>query len=483
MTESVATEEELEELVPETLKLPNMNEFAPGTLGFNSVRVLLDMLKAHEGDGEKMVDVIKNKIRRIKATKDDVQRIGRAKNVLIGMRECGLLERDQDQKFDFTKLAQSILEAATPQDAADIFTIHILERLHGITLIDIVELLRARGEAVGLSSVRTQLRAQGFEVTENENNASKLRMWMEASGVIDNDWNIDEAILHRLLGATSTTLSEWSDLSRAQRIFLVQLREVSEHDPTQWVMVRGIKARAESQYGRTVFPEGHLRRKVVERLQLDGWLETQGTGRGRGGDSGEVRPCPKLLDLSTSLPLETKTTIPADLRPHLAKRLDDIFKDLKDKNTDVKGRALELLALNILRDIGLLPVGFRQRGAGTRGAEVDLLANGVHLHYSRWIVQCKNKALSTVEVREIAEEVGMAVVMNAHVIAMITTGKLSRAARLYANGVAATSNLQVICIDKEVLKIYGKRGGNGLIEWLRANALHTLALKEGQVAD
>lgn len=483
MPSGESSEEVLEEYVPNTLKLPNMNQFSPGTLGFNSVKKLLLMLQGSEGDGDLMAQVIKNNIPQITATTDPVQRLANAKNVIIGMRECGLLERDRKKRFNFTDLARTVLGAKSDQEAADIFSKNILEDLHGITLIDVVNLIRARGEDVTLNALRSQLRAQGFEVTENEGNVSKLRLWLEASGVFDRSWNISETALHRILGATSTTLTEWSDLSRAQRIFLTQLRELSKHDPTQWVMVRGVKTRAETQYGRTAFPEGHLRKKVIDRLEAHGWLEAQGKGGGRGGDSGDVRPKQKLLDLSTSLPLDAKTTVPADLRPHLAKRLDDIFNDLKDSNTDIKGRALELLALNILRDIGLLPVGFRQRGASTRGAEVDLLANGIHLHYSRWIVQCKNKASSTVEVREIAEEVGMAVVMKAHVIAMITTGRLSRAARLYAHGVAATSSLQVICIDRDVLKIYRSRRGDGLIDWLRQNALHTLALKEDQAAD
>jgi hypothetical protein len=399
------------------------------------------------------------------------------------MRQCGLLQTQSKSNHKFTSLARDILNAPNDRTASDIFTKYILEHLHGVTIIDVVELLRARGEEIGIKSIRNQLRAQGFVVTENEGNASKLRLWMEASEVFDKEWNTNDIALQSLVGATSHTLTEWSDLSRAQRIFLTQLRELSAFAPTQWFKVRSLKARAETQYGRAVFPEGHLRKKVVDRLEKDGWVEAQGTGPGRGGDSGEVRPTSKLLNISTILPIDTKTTVPADLRPHLAKPLDAILEELKDKNTDIKGRALELLALNLLRDIGLSPLGFRQRGSSTGGAEVDLTANGVHLHYSRWIVQCKNKASSVVEVREIAEEVGMAVVMKAHVIAVITTGKFSRAARTYAAGVASSSSLQVICIDKEVLATYKARGAAGLIDWLRKSAMHTLALKESQVLD
>jgi hypothetical protein len=137
--------------------------------------------------------------------------------------------------------------------------------------------------------------------------------------------------------------------------------------------------------------------------------------------------------------------------------------------------------LRFTRDIGLFPVGFRERSAKTHGAEVDLIANGVHLHYSRWLVQCKNTA--SVDVHDVAKEVGMAVVLKANVIALVTTGRFTRALRTFCDGVAESSALQVALIDGDVLKKYRSLGGQALVDWLRASAYRVLTLKDPQVLD
>ena len=463
-------------------KLPNMNEFSPGVLDDNNVRHLLALLAPSEGNKPEMVARIVDAYAKIKATPSEGQRKARANNVLIGMSQCGLLEKEgEDVAPRFTELAKELVALSNDDAANARFARHLLENCHGLELVDVVGVIRARGEAVTLQAIREELRARGFVVTENEGNSAKIRQWLESTGAVDKNWNIKESVLHGLIGAESTVLAKWNGLSRAQRAFLEQTRYQAEHHAGEWMPVRHVKKVSEAAYGRTIFPEGRLRAEVIEPLAADGWIETRGTGEGRGGDSGDVRPLAQLTDLKVTLPVDGVSGIPADLRDKLSLPLEQIFTDLESPNTGVKGLALELLALRLTRDIGLFPVCFRERSAKTHGAEVDLVANGVHLHYSRWLLQCKNTA--RVEVHDIAKEVGMAVALKAHVIALVTTGRFTRAVRTFADTLAGSTAHQVIMMDADLLKKYRETGGQAVIDWLRVNAYRVLTLKEPQVRE
>ena len=471
-----------QEYVLKQPKLPNMNEFSPGVLENSSIKEFLETLCPFSGDKESMIQSIATVIPKISQTLDIKQRNNRANNVLIGMSQCGLLAKNGNRiSGEFTAFAYQILHSSTNEEANNIFAIYLLQECHGFELFDIISVIRGRGENVSLQNIREELRTRGFEVTENEGNASKIRQWLEGTGIVDSQWNIDDRALHSLIGATFDTTGKWSGLTRAQRVFLEVVKQLQIIEPDSWLPVRRIKDRCELEYGRKIFPEGHLRRIVVDPLSASGWIEAQGTGRGRGGDSGTVRALPQLIDIKISLPVDNVSSIPIDLRDKLAKPLDDIFAELSASDTYTKGIALELLSLRIARDIGLFPVCFRERSNKTQGAEVDIIANGVHLHYSRWLIQCKNT--STVHVSDIAKEVGMAVVLKAQVIAIVTTGRIGSTVRQYADGLALSSAFQAVLIDGEMLKKYRVAGAEVIIDHLRNNAFKVLKQKEPQILD
>lgn len=466
--------------IVEPPKLPNMNEFSPGVLG-GDVQDVLSRIASANGDKAVAIATIGNQYPKISATKSPKQRETRAGNVLIGMSQCGLLEKHgRSVTAILSTVAREIKEARSAEEAANIFAKHLIEKHHGAELFDVVAMLRARGEPVSLENIRDELESRGFKITENEGNPSKIRMWLEVSGVVDDKWNIDDKRLLIITGATASVLSTWQGLPRDQRIFLEVLKEVAAGSPTDWYPVRKIKGIAESKHGARAFPTGRLRDKVIEPLRTTGWLETRGTGSGRGGDSGDVQALPQLTNIAIKLPLNDVARIPADLRKKLATPLDTIFANLESGNTGVKGEALELLALNILRDTGLVSVGFRLRSAKTQGAEVDLLAEGTNLLFSRWLVQCKNTPGKTLEVEQIAKEAGLALVLQAHVIMLVTTGRIGRAVQAFADGLARTSSLQAVLIDGEMLKAYRSTKGAGLIEVLNANARRLLQIKSPQ---
>ena len=462
-------------------KLPNMNEFSPGTLGSNNIKWLLSILYPSIGNKDAMIESIITKVPKIAATTNIKQKKNRANNVLIGMSQCGLLKKEQNRITGvFSGLADRIHACSTDKDANNLFAIHLLQECYGLELFDVISIIRGRSEAVALQSIREELRSRGFIVTENEGNISKIRQWLEASSIIDNNWIVDDNALHSLVGATFNTTGKWNGLSRPQRIFLTKLKYLHDIN-TSWITVRQIKSLCELEYGRNVFPEGHLRKKIIEPLVADEWIEAQSTGSGRGGDSAGVRALPQLLDIKINLPIDTISTVPIELRDKLAKPLNEIFNELKSKDTYIKGVALELLSLRIARDIGLYPVCFRERSSKTQGAEVDIIANGIHLHYSRWLIQCKNTKY--VHVSDIAKEVGMAVVLKAHVIVIVSTGKIGSTVRQFADGLAVSSALQAVLIDGELLNNYRKHGADVIIDHLKSGAFRVLKQKETQVLE
>ena len=130
-------------------------------------------------------------------------------------------------------------------------------------------------------------------------------------------------------------------------------------------------------------------------------------------------------------------------------------------------------------DLTLIPTRLRERGTTTGGAEVDLIAEAAHLHFSRWLLQCKNT--KSVGVSALAKEVGMAVLLKAHVVVMVTTGKFSSAVVTYAEELASTGHLQAVLMDQEVLASYRSSGPRALRAHFQEIARRTLEVKRPQV--
>lgn len=457
-------------------KLPNFNEFSPGS-GVE-LRRLLDIVNSNPGDRTAQLAGVIAAFPRIAATSSSEQRAKRAANVLIGMSQCGLADIES---HELTELGKALFATTDDDELHEKFALHLIQECHGDTLIDAIGMISDRGDRVTAREIRKELRSRGFKVTENSGDASKLKLWLAQAGIFNaTGWGIDDTRLNEVIGLTTGGLAEWRALTRAQRAFLAELRN-QVGDADGWVNVRPIKSVCEAHHGREVFPEGQLRSKVINPLEEEGWLEARGTGSGRGGDSGDVRATKKLKDVQLPFVFDDSPGIPRDLRAHLRTPLANIIADLRSTDRNVKGLALELLALRLVRDLGLHAVSFRLRSAATGGAEVDLIADQAAFHYSRWLVQCKNTGV--VKLSDVAKEVGMATVIKANVVLMVTTGNIASTAVDYANGVADATNLQVVLLDKSALNDYRNRGSTAVIDRMREQARTTRQLKAQHLDD
>jgi hypothetical protein len=240
-----------------------------------------------------------------------------------------------------------------------------------------------------------------------------------------------------------------------------------------------VLTQAKDEHG-AIFREDQLAARVYAPLAAAGWIEHESGKKGRGGKSGLVKATAKLLELDLGLvPAGDPWGIPHELSAKLNTPLAQVLADLESDDKNIKGVALELLAVRIATDAGLRPLRFRLRAAETGGAEVDLIAEGVGLHFTRWLFQCKNKTQVTVS--DVAKEVGMAALVRANVVVMVTTGTFAKTVTAFAQEIMEAGNLQVVLIDGKTLRRYRDGGIRALAAFLREEAETAMKTKRKQI--
>ncbi len=473
------------------LKLPAANEFSPGQFpneGADALFELLAIVKDGSGDQDDLAEVIRTRwfldsaSKRSNSEERLQQQTKRANNVLTGMRQYGLVDGSKrKQDIRLSELGNELLELETDRPAARArFAQFLLRERYGLELLDAARFVRSSTGTISKKGIDEELERRGFSVSTNSSYSNKLRLWLEPSGVVDSAWNIDEARLAELSGVASSDVMEWRMLTAPQRAVLQTLRAraesdrspISSHDLVSLLRVKGIP-----------FDSAQISRQIYGPLHDHGWIHHDVTRKGRGGKGGLISLTPKALDLDAELIDGLQLgNVPADLRAHLARPLTTVMTDLASPDTGTKGIALELLALKICADAALTPVQLRLRGVETGGGEVDLVAEGAHLHFSRWLVQCKNQT-APVSLSVLAKEIGMATLLRAQVVVLVTTGEFANTVRRYARQAAETTAVQVILLDGHSLENYRKHGGAGLRAELTGIARATLSLKRHQLAE
>ncbi len=471
--------------MPDAPRLPTGSEFSPGQI---RLARLLDIAHAHAGRRTEATEAIRQEFysEAASAQSDPEARLrmqsSRANNALLGMAGYGLLRLDP---FGLTDLGVRLRTLPDDQRNDDLAR-HILVNLHGRTVLDAVRGLQARREKVTKSSLVRELSSrglvtqQGMPLPENTTDHLVLLKWLRQAGVLpERGYDIDEAVFARLTGLEASGHRAISGLTRPQRLFLAVLKEMAHVHGTAPLPAKRVKDQCLLRHPGCIQAD-RLRASVLAPLEAGGWLSLPNPpAGGRGGKSGLVAATAALLALDHAFLAETHAgEIPQEVRDKLETPLDDILRALQSADTGEKGLALEVLAVRLAYELGLSPVRFRERGIDTQGAEVDLIAEGVHLHYSRWLFQCKNTRV--VPLSALAKEVGLAVLMQANVIVLVTTGRFADTVRQHAEGLARTTSMQAVLIDGAALERYRASGIDAIIQHLRRGATATGRLKRGQ---
>ncbi len=389
-----------------------------------------------------------------------------ARNVLTAMRNYGLWSIEPECRL--TSFGQRLASMSDPAVQLRAFARHILVDLPGLDLLQAARSIQQRGEAVSKKSLAIELERMGFFQARATTHATAMGQWLREAGVIGGGerWAIDLALVKDLSGVSLGDVDDWAGLTRDQRSFVSTLREIAEGSGTAPIPATRLADEVERRYG-PLPSNDQLRAHVYGPLASQGWITNTGSSRGK---SGVITPTQRLLD--TNLHALTRLTsgqLPAELRPLLNTALPEIRRNLSSPDPHTKGIALELLAIRMASDAGLLPVFFRLRADSTGGAEVDLVAEEAHLLFARWLFQCKNTA--TVHLSAVAKEVGMAGLLRADVVVMVTTGRFAASVRGFTDKMNADGQTQVVLVDRDLLARYAQVGGSAI-----ANAFHDAAL-------
>ena len=467
---------------PSILRLPASGEFSPGQI---DLRDVLEIASRLSGRRKEIVEALRLKYfanaaeKRQSAAERLEQQQKRANNVLIGLKSYGLFDTET---ASLTAVAKELLTTKDDPTLYKAFAAHILKNVQGMIVLQAVRDLQARGDRVTKDSLHRELERRGFSLPTATTHHTQLLKWLEKAEVIatDRDYAMDEPLAAELAGVELQVLDKLAELPRDQKAFLTTLRSLGETHGTEVIRTQDVFEACKIQHGR-IFKEDQLSARVLQPLARDGWIALSGRGTGRGGKSGGVAATPKLLELDpTRLSADRGEGVPPELRGRLRTPLDKIYADLSATGTYEKGIALELLALRVVIDLGLIPKGFRERSMQTSGSEVDLVCEGVHLHFSRWVLQCKNTA-AAVGVSALDKEVGMAIRMRAHVIVLVTTGRFTETVRQAAHDLARDTNLQVVLVDGRVLDRYRSGGMAALVDFFRTQASVIMRLKREQL--
>lgn len=454
-------------------RIPSFNDFSPGII--DDIREVLKAVATNSPD--------KNTIYKAWAALNFKGSVNKRSttNAQATLTSSGMLVGGT---MALTAAGKDVAAAPTKEEAAARFSAHIIKEKNGLLLLKAIGALRARAEKVTKASLQKELKLFDVPLSTGTTDHTTLANWMAEGGLLDKKKNFepDDARIKTLTGLSVSEAQEWDSLPIQQQIFVQKLRRLAELDAGQTVTTKRIYDESLAEHP-VLFDGSQLQRKVVAPLEKAGWLTVHRPKGKQGGKSGSVTATHKLMNvpLSALMP-DYESAIPSDLRSKINTPLHEISNLLKSGSKNDRGLGLELLALRMLIDLGLAPRGFRSRGADTAGAEVDLIAEGSHLLFSRWTIQCKH-VTGSVHLAAVAKEVGIAMFSRSHVVVMISTNKFTQQARDFAKQIAETTYLQFVFIDKQVVQAYLKVGAPALHRHLRQNAGTVMQLKRTQPID
>jgi hypothetical protein len=469
---------------PRLTRLPEANEFSPGQI---DLRKLLATVRNRQGSRQAIVEAIREAFFSDAASSRDdpqereKQQRTRAYNALLGASKYSLVD---GSLTELTPFGDEALAAVTDADLYRLLARHIIRDLGGFEVLVAIKEMQAAGLDVNKSSLQDYLQQYaGLKLPRATTHHMKLLQWLRLADVLPaTGYQLSDAAIKEISDLSIDDAETWVSLTAEQKAFLRILRRMALLEGTNDVPTKAVIDAVEMEYGPIFERPDQLAASVLKPLASpeNGWIVHAVSSAGRGGKSGNVAATQKLLEVDVDLlPEGEGFGIPPDLRSKLTTPLEKIYEDLDSSDTYIKGVALELLALRMASDLTLIPTRLRERGTTTGGAEVDLIAEAAHLHFSRWLLQCKNTR--SVGVSALAKEVGMAVLLKAHVVVIVTTGKFSSSVVTYAEELASTGYLQAVLVDQEVLASYKASGGRALRAHFQGIARRTLEIKRPQV--
>jgi len=408
-----------------------------------------------------------------------------AYNCRLSLKAYGLIETDKERgatQYRITSFAEELMHLYETEGEEIMFrrfATHILTNLYGLTLLRLIENIRARGEQISLEYLGEEMNDIGITISPSCTYISTMIGWLSVANVVhERGYAVNWDVVYDLLNVDADLIDQLYGISIEQKFFLLSMLNLNVDDFTA---SNKIANHTRSVYSIRLTTK-NLVKDILEPLEAAGFVETLKTTTGRGAKPHDVKLTEKcknelLLPMLQNLADLTELTS-ADLN----RSFEDVVKDLDHDEKHVRGIALELFAVWIIRLLGLRFSKWRLRSfQATGGAEVDVMAASDKIVYSRWQMQCKN-IKGKVDVDTVAKEVGLTFLTQADVIALVTTGGFTSDAVNYASQVTDNSRYYVILLDGDDIRRIVEDQSR-IVEILNIKARRVFAKKELGLTD
>lgn len=451
--------------------LPNSSQFSPVQTPLSD---LLQQIGASQPDRDRVRRAIAARF--FTNSKDSLEL---ANNTVLAMSEYGLLDKPRgDQAYaSLTPTGEELLALAVEGNEKELyaqFARHILLNLRGMELIACIEdLLTAHLKPTKRLIVK-ELRSRGIYHPPNGTHANGMRQWLEQAGLVEG-WIPRRKRIETLLhGVSVDDIENYSSLTPEQRAFARAFARLGQEE----ALSNKVAAYATRVFG-VEFPEGGLPQSTLFALRDAGLIECEKTTTGQGAKPYIVRPTDKLRnEFIEPILSAAEESVGIQYRRLVRMPYAEILQDLENESKHRKGMALEALAFYLGRLLMLDFVQWRVRSSQTGGAEIDVIMEGKNLVFNRWQIQCKNSAQASLD--DVAKEVGVAQVIKSNVILIVTTGRIGRVAREFAERVMRETNLYIALLDGNHLRQL-RNSPSEIAEILSSQAEGAMKLKRDQV--
>jgi Restriction endonuclease len=428
-----------------TSRLPVGTQFSPQLVDLHA---FLTALVRAGGDEASLLDAIWRRPVRLRLpSRKPTKR--RRRLPLEAARQYGLADKGSGP----TELACA-LQNLTGTELYRAFGSHCLRNLGGMAVIEaILEMRRdpTQRAITGDSLAAYLTRQKGFPVGEHNTQINSFRMWLAKAGVFaenarsDDGWIPNMAVVESLIGLDQETMGLLAAMEMHQLAFIRALCATA--DKPEYVAA-DVRALAEARDPSVRFDRGSLPLNVLEPLKQAGLIDYRTLGTG-GGKSSRLTLTPKFRkDVLESFVANTVKDLDPLSASYFRKAPAEIFSELRSRDRQKKGRALEALTIRLMRLLGLRFLSWNRRAADTGYAEVDAVFAGVFGAVpTRWQIQCKNVA-KKVPLEDVAKEVGLTLVTGATHILFLANANFTREALKFAEEVMRKSPLTLYLLGK-----------------------------------
>lgn len=413
--------------------IPYGAEFSPDVI---KIKDLLKIVKKHNGEGKSdklIADIAKNYF-------SNNQSLGNnCKNSMVAYE---ILERGGGVYL--TSFGNELLSIKKETEIYEAMGKRILTYLNGLMFIEAISAVTDSGDSPTLVRITEMLNLMGCKTLPKTNkHVPTMKKWLEKADVL-NGWMIREKQIENLVGIKEDEIAIFKGLSYAQICFV---KALCNCDNGKYQNATKIRELAKNSFG-VSFDEKGFAASIINPLVKNNIIKKKPSSGSHGGNASEVKIVSGVKsEVLEPILKQIETIAGKEVIRYIQKPFEELRRDIDDKNIHIKGLALEAFAIKMMQIVNLDFVGTRVKGSKTAGAEVDVLFDTTRLNYSRWQVQCKNT--KTVELDQVAKEVGLSHVLKTNVIVILTTGKATKTAKEYAIHVMKELNLCIIFIEKE----------------------------------